>query len=250
MSNLHQQGQFWDTVTASAHPIAEARHLIESLLPADHLHGVVLDAGCGAGDYTAALWQIGARRVYSFDVSVGSLQVARTKTPHGRFSQASLSELPFPTATFDAVWVWGVLHYVPNPNHALREIIRVLKPDGLALIHTLRNGFWSTAELTTAQILSRAPRPVESLILAAGERIIPLLSQIMTGKRPEQHTSKTVRQKLHERLFAPGKLTTFSAETLSAPLRGLATVTEVSAPVSDLLKRNMSITVTIRKPAQ
>jgi ubiquinone/menaquinone biosynthesis C-methylase UbiE len=246
MSGLQQQGQFWDSVTASALPIAEARTLIEALLPAVQ-GGVVLDAGCGAGDYTAALWQIGARRVASFDVSVGSMQVARGKSPQGRFAQASLSELPYADASFDAVWVWGVLHYVPKPTLALREIARVLKPNGSAIIHTLRRGFWSSAELSAAQVLSRSPRLVEEAILAVGERVIPLVSRVVTGKRPDQFTSKSVRQKLHERLFVPGNLSTFSVDELASAVSGLAEVVEIAAPVSDLLKRNMSITVRMGK---
>ncbi|MBX3086687.1 MAG: class I SAM-dependent methyltransferase [Anaerolineae bacterium] len=248
MSELRQQGQFWDSVTAAVQPIAEARALVEALLPVEHIRGgMVLDAGCGAGDYTAALWQIGARGVCSFDVSVGSMRVARAKSPQGRFAQASLSELPFPDATFEAVWVWGVLHYVPMPTVAVREIVRVLKPNGTAVIHTLRRGLWSSAELAAAQVLSRAPRGVEAAILAAGERLIPLVSRAITGKRPDEQTSKTIRQKLHERLFVPGKLTTFSVGTLAEAARGMAVVTEVQAPVSDLLNRNMSLTVMVRK---
>lgn len=42
--------------------------------------------------------------------------------------------MPFPDATFDLVTCLGVLHHIPNVSTALREIGRVLKPSGHALV--------------------------------------------------------------------------------------------------------------------
>ena len=39
--------------------------------------------------------------------------------------------LPFPDATFDVVYSWGVIHHSAHPEQIVREIRRVLKPDGL-----------------------------------------------------------------------------------------------------------------------
>src|SRR5258708_3103395 len=97
----------------------------------------VLDAGCGAGDYSAAMSQIGARTVAGLDISAGSLRIARSKTPSAIFALGSLSELPYPAASYDVILLWGVLHYVPNAQAALHEIVRVLRPGGIAVIHTL-----------------------------------------------------------------------------------------------------------------
>ncbi len=248
MTHLSQQGQFWDRVTEQAQPIAEALRLIESLIPPDSIRDRdVLDAGCGAGDYSAAFLRAGARTVTGFDVSTGSLRLAHHQSPAGRFMQASLSELPYPTASFDILWSWGVLHYVPDSQAALREIVRVLRPGGIAVIHTLRTGFWSSLELSTAQMFSRAPHWVEPVVLATGERVVPLVTHILTGRSPAEQTSKTVRQKLHERLFVPGNLTTFTLEQLAKGLGSSVVTTEAHPPVADLLKRDMSITVVVRK---
>jgi ubiquinone/menaquinone biosynthesis C-methylase UbiE len=248
MVSVKGQGQFWDRVTEHAQPIAEARQLIESLIPADAIRDRdVLDAGCGTGDYSAAFLQAGARRVTGFDVSTRSLQTAAQQSPTGNFAQASLSELPYLSATFDVIWSWGVLHYVPQAQLALREIVRVLRPGGLAVIHTLRAGFWSSLELTTARMFSSAPRWVEPVVLSTGERVVPLVARLITGRRPEEQTSKTVRQKLHERLFVPGNLKTYTFEQLVRGLGPTIELTEVHPPVADLLKRDMSITVLARK---
>jgi ubiquinone/menaquinone biosynthesis C-methylase UbiE len=45
-------------------------------------------------------------------------------------SDASASSLPFPSATFDVVVATLVLCSVPDPEHALHEIDRVLRPGG------------------------------------------------------------------------------------------------------------------------
>jgi SAM-dependent methyltransferase len=39
--------------------------------------------------------------------------------------------MPFPDGEFDAIWSVWVLEHVPNPEQALREMRRVLKPNGL-----------------------------------------------------------------------------------------------------------------------
>jgi len=248
MTHLSQQGQFWDRVTEQAQPIAEALRLIESLLPADSIKDRdVLDAGCGAGDYSAAFIRAEARTVTGFDVSTGSLRLARQQSPTARLMQASLSELPYPTASFDILWSWGVLHYVPNTQAALREVARVLRPNGIAVIHTLRAGFWSSLELSTAQVFSRAPRWVEPVVLATGERVVPLVARILTCRSPAAKTAKTIRQKLHERLFVPGHLNTFTLAQLAQGLGPSVATTEAHPPVADLLKRDMSITILARK---
>lgn len=250
MSTTNQHGQFWDSITATAAPITEAGQLITALLPAETIRGRhILDAGCGAGDYTEAFRVLGAGRVESIDVSIGSLKVARSKGEAGRFVQASLSELPYPAASFDVLWAWGVLHYIPEPARALREVVRVLRPGGVAVLHTLRRGMWSALELAAAQVFSHAPRPVETVVLWTGERVIPLVARALTGKRPEQYTSKTVRQKLQERLFVPGKLATFTAAELARLAGAEADIREVRPPVSDLLRRDMSITVLVTRRA-
>jgi ubiquinone/menaquinone biosynthesis C-methylase UbiE len=42
--------------------------------------------------------------------------------------------LPFPDASFDAVYSWGVLHHSPDTQKAIQEVHRVLKPGGFAKI--------------------------------------------------------------------------------------------------------------------
>jgi SAM-dependent methyltransferase len=49
---------------------------------------------------------------------------------HKKYVVGSATALPFPDASFDAVWSIWVLEHVPNPEKALSEMRRVVKPGG------------------------------------------------------------------------------------------------------------------------
>ncbi len=53
---------------------------------------------------------------------------------HKPFVQASAMQLPFATSTFDAAWSINALEHMPEPEAALAEMRRVLKPGGLLLL--------------------------------------------------------------------------------------------------------------------
>ncbi len=248
-TEVREQSSFWDAASADASPAdVEVRALIAAILkPEDWSGKAVLDGGCGNGDYSAAFRAMNAGATSGLDVSVGSLLTARQKARGVPFLQGSLSELPYRSAAVDVVWSWGVLHYVPDPFNAVREVGRVLRPGGVAVIHTLGANKWSALELGLQQVLSRLPRPVRSMVLSGGSRIIPFVTRLRTGKRPEAHTSKSVRQKLQERLLVPGRQHTFHFEEIAAAFGPNFSCERARPPVADLLKRDMSLTVVARK---
>jgi SAM-dependent methyltransferase len=47
---------------------------------------------------------------------------------------ADAENLPFPDESFEAVYSWGVIHHSPDTSKAAREILRVLKPGGMAKV--------------------------------------------------------------------------------------------------------------------
>ncbi|MBE2196888.1 MAG: class I SAM-dependent methyltransferase [Anaerolinea sp.] len=238
-------GRFWDSVTADAVPLDEAQNLITAVIPSEHIRGrAVLDCGCGAGDYSASFVRMGADQVIGFDLSLGSLERAQSKAPQVGFCAASLSALPFPAESFDLLWVWGVLHYVPDPFRALSELHRVARPGALVVIHTLRQGLWFQVETGMARLLSRTPAKMQQPMISATEGLIRLLLRSALKKKG---TTKTLRQKIHERFFVPGTIKAFHPALLESGLGNQWQLQESHPPVSDLLKRNLSLTMVGRK---
>ena len=61
--------------------------------------------------------------------------------------QADITQLPFADEEFDVVLINHVLEHVPDDRQALREIYRVLRPGGRALMqHPMPEGLTGTVE--------------------------------------------------------------------------------------------------------
>lgn len=166
----------------------------------------LLDAGCGTGNYSAALSDhVG--RITALDLSPEMLAVARAKlaapVAAGRidFHEGSIAALPFPAAHFDAVMFNQVLHHLEagdDPAYggharALAEAHRVLRPGGVVVLNVctheqLEAGFWYYRLIPGAlsEVLRRcAPAGrLEEVLDAAGfalrHRIAPL-NEVMQG---------------------------------------------------------------------
>ena len=97
---------------------------------------IVGDLGCGTGHVTQALAPCVAR-VIAVDESGPMLTAARERL--ARFDNVDLREghiesLPIEDSALDAAILFMVTHFIPDPANALKEIRRVLKPDGRLLI--------------------------------------------------------------------------------------------------------------------
>lgn len=89
----------------------------------------VLDAGCGPGFVAAAAKLLGAS-VEGIDFSEGMIQRAKSQFPDIDFTVADVEDLPAQDQTFDAVLSNIVLFHVTEPELAMSEACRVLKPNG------------------------------------------------------------------------------------------------------------------------
>ncbi|CAE8590190.1 unnamed protein product, partial [Polarella glacialis] len=102
----------------------------------------VLDAGCGGGLVSNALAAREGYLVEGVDLSPQALefassQAAKADLHNVRFQKGSLYELPFPAESFDAVVVSDVLEHLLDLPRALKELRRVLRPQGLLLFDTI-----------------------------------------------------------------------------------------------------------------
>jgi ubiquinone/menaquinone biosynthesis C-methylase UbiE len=102
---------------------------------------IVLDVGGGGGRTVSKLAGIVARgKVYGIDHSKESIEVARRVNKQwidvGRveIQQASVSQLPFSEDKFDVVTAVETHFWWPALPTDMRELLRVLKPDGTLVI--------------------------------------------------------------------------------------------------------------------
>ncbi len=89
----------------------------------------LLDVCTGPGMLAGAALERGAD-VVGLDFSNKVLAIARRNVPGAEFQQGDAQALPFEAKSFDAVVCgYGIIH-VPEPQKALSEMHRVLKPGG------------------------------------------------------------------------------------------------------------------------
>lgn len=105
----------------------------------------VLDVGCGVGNDLSRFARGGAE-VVGIDLAPLSIDLARDNFRQrglsGRFEVMNGEELSFPDDSFDVVYCHTVLHFTPNPDRMISEIVRVLKPGGTAILMTVNRRSW------------------------------------------------------------------------------------------------------------
>ena len=94
------------------------------------------DLGCGTGQVSAALAPF-VEQVIAVDASAAMLQAAKKRLHqfgNVELRRGELESLPVDDARLDAATLMLVLHHVPEPERALADVARVLKPHGRAVI--------------------------------------------------------------------------------------------------------------------
>jgi ubiquinone/menaquinone biosynthesis C-methylase UbiE len=147
----------WNSDPAGAHYVKDAQaHTVDWFVEAEryrydhyapwmretmefggHAGETVLEIGGGMGTDLAQFARNGAT-VTDLDLSAGHLSLAKENFTlrglNGSFVLHDAETLPFPDSSFDLVYSNGVLHHTPNTRDVVREIYRVLKPGGRAIV--------------------------------------------------------------------------------------------------------------------
>ncbi|MBI3049377.1 MAG: metalloregulator ArsR/SmtB family transcription factor [Acidobacteria bacterium] len=176
---------------------AWARALGHLLPPLD-----VADIGCGEGYLTleAARW---ARTVYAIDRSEEVLQrakalAARRRVINVRWKKGDLARLPLRDASVDVSLLSQALHHAVDPEEALAEAVRVLRPGGRLLVLDLRehDQQWVRTRFGD-RWLGFSEAALERLLMGAGVRDVrvqvgarqshdPFVVLIASGIKPER----------------------------------------------------------------
>src|SRR5687767_15682743 len=160
---------------------AWARALGHLLPPLD-----VADIGCGEGYLTLemARW---ARTVFGIDRSDLVLERAkaladRRRVTNVQWKKGDLTRLPLRDASVDVALLSQTLHHAADPEDALSEAVRILRPAGRLLVLDLRehDQRWVRGRFGD-QRLGFADSQLEALLRAAG---------LQNVNRSEEHTSE------------------------------------------------------------
>lgn len=97
----------------------------------------VLEVGCGRGFYLTTLFALWPKlKIYGIDRNKNFLDVAKRfvgKKPI-HLINSDANKLPFPNNYFDRIIASEVLEHIKTDQKAMKEIHRVLKPDGIVMI--------------------------------------------------------------------------------------------------------------------
>ncbi len=115
----------------------EQTRIIHQFLEAYPAHTQVLELGSGNGFNTIDLAKKNPQRHFTgLDLTPASLRTARQKSAklsNTRFTEGDFQQLPFGDESFDVVFEIEALSHANQPQKALQEAYRVLKPNGLLI---------------------------------------------------------------------------------------------------------------------
>jgi ubiquinone/menaquinone biosynthesis C-methylase UbiE len=156
----------------------------------------VLEVAPGPGYFAIELAKLGSYRVTGLDISRTLVEIARANAAEAGvdvdFRQGDASHMPFAAESFDFLLCRAAFKNFTEPLPALKEMYRVLKPGGRALIIDLRRD-------ASMQSISQA---VQAMHLGTVNAMITRLTfRFMLLKRA--YTREEFRQLLAQTKFGP-----------------------------------------------
>ncbi|MBN2127373.1 MAG: class I SAM-dependent methyltransferase [Candidatus Diapherotrites archaeon] len=103
------------------------------------VNSLILEAGCGTGEFSCGFALSEKSKITGIDLSPASIEKAKKNAvkfhlKNVSFKEADVLVLPFKDNSFDYVFSLGCVHHTTNPKNAVKEICRVLKPNGFLVL--------------------------------------------------------------------------------------------------------------------
>lgn len=168
--------------------------------------GDVVEIGIGSG-LNVPFYSAQVRHLLGVDPSLELQQMAKKRTTSHLdvefISQSAEQRLPLPDASIDTIVITWSLCSIPNPDEALCQMRRVLKPDGQLLFiehgrsHDSSVAAWQDRLTPVWKHVAggcHMNRKVDELISAAGFRITALKTFYIVGPRPMTYTYQGLAQ--------------------------------------------------------
>jgi SAM-dependent methyltransferase len=202
-------------------PGVVALHLVRYAFAAGLCHGKdVLDAACGVG-YGSAYLAAAGGRVLGVDVDAATVDYARRRYggPGIRFETMDVCALELPDAAVDVVCSFETIEHVNEPEAAVREAARILRPAGVYVVSTPR------VDETT-----RAPaNPHHRIELSRGDFERLLRGHFGDVEVLGQRRRRTQRHRLARRLDVLGLRRRLGFLRRTAPLLGSPATADITS---------------------
>ena len=174
----------------------------------------VLEIGCGLGTDGAQFAEAGADYT-GVDLTEAAVDLARKRFETfglpGNFQTADAEQLQFDDESFDLVYSHGVLHHTPDTAKAVREIHRVLRPGGRAMVMLYHRDSYNYR--INISVLRRAGAHL--LKFDSGVKLAHLLTgEPMESLREHAHRLKTEK----ESYLAPDEFLSQNTDGAGNPL--------------------------------
>lgn len=133
--------------------------------------GMVLDIGSGTGRLLRSLHEHWPdAHLLGIDPTAGMVEVARQLTPMATFEVGFAEALPFSESSIDVAVSTFSLHHWSNQAAGLREIVRVLRPQGCFFLTDVMLPPWLSPFLPWSHF--RKPAQIKTLFQQAGLHIL------------------------------------------------------------------------------
>ena len=140
------QSEYWDSLYSAPegpegflkHELTRRKEIVFDSIEENKVAPLrsALDLGCGSGQYTAPLSQMGLD-CYGADISEEMLTLAQQKLPPDSsvtWIHSDCRNVPLDDQSVDLILCVGVLEYLTDDQPALEEIRRLIRPNGLAIV--------------------------------------------------------------------------------------------------------------------